>query len=329
MRFSIIVPVYNVQDYLEKCLQSLLNQSFEDFEILIINDGSTDHSLAVCERFCDSRLKIFSQKNQGVSTARNLGLEKATGDFLVFVDPDDYVSPDHLMNLHEGLRSGDFSLLFNEIYFEKDGIKTVTDFGKNDKDKILSLDKAIEYCSHGMGFLGILVNKVFIRQIIQQYQIRFDPRIHQREDRLFCLEYLLAVKEQLPHSKALIISQPSYHYVNRASSQMNRINPKTYTALYAQEIIEQKTNSISGAIKKWNKNKRVTETIYLYHYAQQHPEILKALDAPLKQLLFEHFHALTHQRGATFFYLLTTSTIKLRQRIKLLQIFIRFPRNKN
>lgn len=325
MKISIIVPVYNVQDYLEKCLQSLLSQSFEDFEILLINDGSTDNSLAVCEQFDDSRIKLFSQENHGVSSARNLGLANATGDILIFIDPDDYVSEHHLMNLSTTLNSGDFAFLLNEIYFEKDGIKTATHFGEKDKEKTLSLDKAIEYCSHGMGFLGILVNKVFIREIVEQHQLRFDERVHQREDRLFCLEYLLAAKESFPNSKAVIINQPTYYYVNRTTSQMNRISPKTYTALYAQEIIERKTNSCSKAIKKWNKNKKTTETIYLYHYALQHPEILKSLDKELQQLLFDNFHTLTRNKTATFLYLLTTSTLKMRQRLGLLQIFMRLP----
>ena len=90
-KISIIVPVYNVEKYLKECLDSLINQTLEDIEIICINDGSTDNSLAILEEYQkkDSRIKVFSQKNQGVSAARNLGIEKATGEYLTFLDSDD------------------------------------------------------------------------------------------------------------------------------------------------------------------------------------------------------------------------------------------------
>ena len=90
-KISIIVPVYNVEKYLKECLDSLINQTLEDIEIICINDGSTDNSLAILEEYQkkDSRIKVFSQRNQGVSAARNLGIEKATGEYLTFLDSDD------------------------------------------------------------------------------------------------------------------------------------------------------------------------------------------------------------------------------------------------
>lgn len=103
-KISIIIPVFNAQKYLEDCLQSISNQSFHDFEILAINDGSTDNSLEILEKYRinEPRLKIFSQINKGVSAARNLGLENAIGDYITFVDADDFlIESDWFYKLHQ------------------------------------------------------------------------------------------------------------------------------------------------------------------------------------------------------------------------------------
>lgn len=95
MKISIIVPVYNVAKYLKSCIQSILNQTYEDLEIILINDGSTDESYSICESFAenDSRIILINQHNQGLSYARNVGIEVATGEYLMFVDSDDWVHP--------------------------------------------------------------------------------------------------------------------------------------------------------------------------------------------------------------------------------------------
>lgn len=320
--FSIIVPIYNVAGYLEKCVASLLAQTVTDFEILLIDDGSTDHSFTVANSFTDSRIHVFHQENQGVSAARNVGLAAARGEFIVFVDPDDIVEPNHLAVFQQALSAGNFSFVLNEIYFDTvDGAVSGSHFGKNDREKNISLDKAIAYSSHGLGFLGILVNKVFRHDIIESKELRFDERVHQREDRLFNIEYLLAAKELRPNSRAMILDAPTYHYVTRESSQMNRVSAKTYSALYAQQLIEQKTNSISPAIKKWNKNKSLTETLYLSDFAAKNPEILDELAAPLREILEKNYKNLADHPMQTVFYLLTTTTLRSRQKLQLIRLF--------
>lgn len=104
---SIIVPVYNSSRYLYKCIQSILEQTYEDFELLLIDDGSTDNSREICEEFSckDSRIKVLCKKNGGVSSARNLGLDSAQGDLITFVDSDDWVHPDFLRKRYDRLIS--------------------------------------------------------------------------------------------------------------------------------------------------------------------------------------------------------------------------------
>ncbi len=101
--FSIIIPLYNKEHYIENTLKSVLNQSFSDFEILIINDGSTDNSEQKILNFKDYRIHYFSKKNEGVSNARNLGIEKATANFITFLDADDFWYPDFLETIHKGI----------------------------------------------------------------------------------------------------------------------------------------------------------------------------------------------------------------------------------
>ena len=95
MFFSVIVPVYNVEKYLKECLDSILSQTFKDFELILVNDGSKDSSPAICDEYAekDSRVKVIHKENGGQSTARNMGIEKATGEFAVFLDSDDLLSP--------------------------------------------------------------------------------------------------------------------------------------------------------------------------------------------------------------------------------------------
>ena len=99
MLFSIIVSVYNAEKYLTKCLNSIINQSFEDFEVILIDDGSTDSSSTIYEEFkIDKRIRIIRKKNEGVSIARQIGVAAALGDYLVFVDSDDWLKKDCLLN---------------------------------------------------------------------------------------------------------------------------------------------------------------------------------------------------------------------------------------
>lgn len=98
MKVSVIIPVYNVEKYLESCLESIKSQTFTDYELILINDGSTDESVAIMRRYAktDARIRIIPQSNRGVSAARNLGLSVAEGDYVLFVDSDDTILPDAL-----------------------------------------------------------------------------------------------------------------------------------------------------------------------------------------------------------------------------------------
>lgn len=123
MRFSIIIPVYNVEKYLRDCLDSVLGQSHSDWEAVCVNDGSTDHSASILEEYAsrDIRITVISQPNGGLSAARNTGMNAAKGDYVIFLDSDDWLEPDALKTLYENL-SGEDLLCFNgRRYFEDSG----------------------------------------------------------------------------------------------------------------------------------------------------------------------------------------------------------------
>lgn len=124
---SIIIPIYNVQKYLKKCLDSVINQKYKNLEIILINDGSTDNSLDIAINYknTDKRIKLFSQTNQGLSAARNTGLKNATGKYITFVDSDDYITPDYVSYMYDLLKRNNFksSLAICSLMniFEKSG----------------------------------------------------------------------------------------------------------------------------------------------------------------------------------------------------------------
>lgn len=124
-KVSIVVPVYNVDKYLKQCLNSILNQSYVDWECIVIDDGSTDLSWKICDNFArkDHRFRVIHQKNQGVSKARNVGIESAKGEFLVFVDPDDYINDDYLTALINEQKRSDADVVQAYIDLNTDNYK--------------------------------------------------------------------------------------------------------------------------------------------------------------------------------------------------------------
>lgn len=137
---SIIVPIYNKEKYLEKCLDSILGQTYRDLEIILVDDGSTDNSLAICQRYAekDLRIKIYHKSNGGVSSARNLGLEKSTGKYISFVDPDDFIHSEFIEQLETMLVQSDAEIAYCKMLdvWEGGGVECLPQI----TDKVYILD---------------------------------------------------------------------------------------------------------------------------------------------------------------------------------------------
>lgn len=189
---SVIVPVYKAEKYLSKCIDSILNQSFTDFELLLINDGSPDRSGEICEAYAekDMRIRVFHQQNGGVGRARNNGLAHAQGQYVVFADSDDWVLPDYLGDLYKEVctHSG-VGLIIHGAHMVSSRNKPLKDF--------LFPDVYLPYQHFGEAFTkyellfwGFPWSKIYNKTVLDDHDIRFDEDIHCREDTLFMLRYL-------------------------------------------------------------------------------------------------------------------------------------------
>ena len=146
MFFSVVVPVYNVEQYLKECVDSILSQTFKDFELILVNDGSKDSSPAICDEYAkkDDRIKVIHKPNGGLSDARNVGTAAAKGEYVIYIDSDDYVTTDMYQKMYQKAISGNFDMVvcdLNYIYDDKivpaySNLKTDT---TNIKKTILSI----------------------------------------------------------------------------------------------------------------------------------------------------------------------------------------------
>ena len=185
MTVSIVVPVYNTAEYLPACLDSILAQSFTDFELILVDDGSTDDSLRICEAYAfrDARIRVFHQQNAGVSAARNLGVEQAQGDWLCYVDSDDVVLPVYLQDMLAVADSEDCLVMGNISDPRMKGLIT--------SDVVLEGEAMVRYMlSHNILNLSGPVAKLYNRATLVNYGIRFPQDIHYGEDLLYFLQYL-------------------------------------------------------------------------------------------------------------------------------------------
>ena len=187
-QISIIIPVYNSENYLRECLDSITKQTFTDFEVLLINDGSTDKSGIICDEYAakDSRFKVFHKENGGVSSARNLGLHNAKGEWITFVDSDDLIEEDALKNFI--LTNSD------QIDFFLFGVKKLIDekevtFFYFENDQVFSVLEFINkypLCQ----YFAEPWSKFFKSSIIKINNITFDESLSWGEDSLFNVQYL-------------------------------------------------------------------------------------------------------------------------------------------
>ena len=185
MTVSIVVPVYNTAEYLPACLDSILAQSFTDFELILVDDGSTDDSLRICEAYAfrDARIRVFHQQNAGVSAARNFGVEQAQGDWLCYVDSDDVVLPAYLQDMLEAADAEDCLVMGNISDSRMKGLIT--------SDVVLEGEAMVRYMlSHNILNLSGPVAKLYNRATLVNYGIRFPQDIHYGEDMLYFLQYL-------------------------------------------------------------------------------------------------------------------------------------------
>lgn len=233
MLISIIIPVYNVSLFLEKCLNSVINQTFKNLQIILVDDGSTDNSGIICDNYSkkDSRIEVIHQKNKGLSEARNTGLSLARGEYITFVDSDDYIELDTYSTIFKAIiENKNPDLIFFRARTVNVKGKIIGIGGKEPTGKILKVDKEFSE-KRIIGELDNGVwNKVYRAEIVKN--IIFESgRVH-GEDFKYNLEVLERVKT------AINIDQIKYNYVKNPNSITRKsFNPKNFDQVYFKDLI--------------------------------------------------------------------------------------------
>lgn len=217
---SVIVPVYKVERYLPRCIESILKQTYTNFELILVDDGTPDRSGIICDRYAekDSRIRVIHKENGGVSTARNAGIDAAKGEWITFVDSDDWVSVDYLKMLLEAIVIEDADLSVGVLERRHFNVTTrshkqlIDTQGLSDTNTLLLFDDLI--------FLGPWV-KLFSREIIMQQNIRFRSGIVIGEDAIFVVEYMT-------HCKRISMSDQPIYYYNDLNALSVTHTPKYY-----------------------------------------------------------------------------------------------------
>lgn len=228
IKISVIVPVYNAEKYLDRCIESIRSQTLQDIEIILINDGSKDDSLNLCKRYAkeDNRIKVINKINGGPSETRNVGIDLANGEYITFVDSDDWIDCNMFENLYNKINKTNCNIIISNYfrnyldreecikldikqeYLEKEEIKKQLIFPLIGKDNLVTGQNSI------LGFCSPW-GKLFKRELLLKEGVKFNKDLFIGEDLLFNIELLSKV------NCVIIDENAYYHYFNNASSILN------------------------------------------------------------------------------------------------------------
>ncbi len=238
MKFSVIIPVYNCEKYIVRCVQSLLHQIGKNDEIIILDDGSTDLSYNKClETFkSDYRVRIIKKENSGVSDTRNLGIEKAKGKYILFIDADDWVSDGYINSIYKIINNNPEIQLINFGFFSEvennneivsvDEIKYIDRFYKTNNDIVKDIINLYE-----SSMLYNIWNKVYVKKVIKENNLKFKDRYF-GEDMLFNRDYLACVDNFYNSSKCF------YHYIRERDDSVTTRFKKDIFEIRKNEFLE-------------------------------------------------------------------------------------------
>ncbi len=230
-RVSIIIPVFNGEKYLVRCLDSVVDQTYGNIEIILVDDGSSDDSVNICERYAssDDRILFIRKDNSGVSDTRNTGISHANGEFIIFIDCDDYVEKDYVAHL-VSLMSDDVDFGITGWRKEKEDGSFIEDCthinGEYGKDGVLAEIASLNAVQ------GYPVSKIFRHSVIKDNGLEFDKEITIFEDLLFCCSYANCCRKAKINTEYY-----DYHYLIREDSSRNvAIHAKTFDTRWLTEI---------------------------------------------------------------------------------------------
>lgn len=317
-KVSIVVPVYNVEKYLPKCIDSILSQTYTKLEIILVNDGSIDNSGKICDAYAkgDDRITVIHKENRGVSAARNTGLDKASGKYIAFIDPDDYVENNIIALFVNTYETQDTDLVISNYFSEtmkgdtilsQDILEIETKYYQNKSE----LGNSIVKLWDSQHLMYNLWNKLYSKEIIDRNAIRF-PLRNLSEDIYFNMMYLQYV------TKMNVIGKPLYHYVRLREGattdkyradlfeiklQENKefiehfssygLHESQYMELVARRYIERTLGCIENLFRdhctlNYNEKYVQTKSIILHEDTRKYLNIIKPKSIKIKILLIPY-----------------------------------------
>lgn len=271
--FSIIIPIYNKELYIKKCVDSITAQTFGDFEVIIINDGSSDNSQKLLEQIPDSRFQVFSTPNGGVSNARNIGLNYASGQYILFIDADDYIDKDYCESIHKSILEYNSDLLIfglKKIY-DTNNVKYITPPTNGIIKNDIFCDTFLTEFDRLEGIYGYICNKAVKRDIITNNNIVFDVSLKLAEDLDFWLSIYSSTPkigfsqysgynyiQNTPGSSSYYEFDPesslkvwlhAYHYLSPCNLSNTQILQKKIWGIFKASLLECKTTSLANIDK--------------------------------------------------------------------------------
>ena len=292
MKISVIVPVYNVENYLEKCLASLVHQSLQEIEIIVINDGSTDGSQSIIDKFQEQypqKIKAFAKENGGLSDARNFGLDKAVGDFIAFVDSDDYVTENMMADMYAlAIKNQAEMVICNLQKVDEDGVLL------RQLTQIPNMPEKIDLATHFSVFSDIsyfACNKIFKKELFANK--RFQKGMHFEDIEL--IPQILLDCKTLAKTNAF-----HYQYLERTDSISKSHSERGLDILKAVEHVEKMFEKSAYSHKqKELKSFQILEGVYtflaylvfvkedkiFYEMAARYKEFVKRRDISLREIL--------------------------------------------
>ncbi len=260
---SVIVPVYNAEQYLHRCLDSILCQAFTNYELLLINDGSTDSSGHICDEYAqkDARIRVFHQENKGVSATREMSIQIAQGTYIQFIDSDDWIEPNAFTVITEHIMEGEYDMVAFEYFMDS-----------NHGQKVTKLSTQAKLLGESIGMTP-LWNKTTKKDLFYKHDIHFLNGINWGEDACVLIQlvyYAQSIK---------IINQPLYHYdtTNESSLMHNRNIDSCYQYIEGMRFIE-------GFLKEKNIAEQYQEELDWKKYWIKYPLLKHAPPTMVKNL---------------------------------------------
>ena len=257
-KISVIVPVYNVEAYLERCVKSILQQTCTNFELILINDGSTDSSGQICDYLADQyeNIKVYHIENAGVSNARNVGIQLATGAWITFVDSDDFVTNDYLATLASAVEGEHVGFVIAPLHHIKNGI--VTDLPPySGRKELWSTEETMKELLMTTKTSFFPVAKLFKRDLLVDE--KFNTDYHLAEDALFLTELLLKTR-----CSSVFIDKPIYYYDHREGSATTSVNRYVFDTIEVYKNIITQVSQVFPNLKYELKNRECWSYITVY-----------------------------------------------------------------